>query len=168
MIGQIDPRQVEKFLETPRIASERGMEFGTYVGQERAKTKWAGEGNIILPSGEFVKGEEFRLLPGDEQKLLRKLGVEKFNRFRDENVKLETGEWYPSSNFEALKDFEKGILQTEGVKGFGRFKLTDEYLVMDAVVDGYVTYEEIKQVTGLSEVRIKKAVETLQGRGLLE
>jgi len=247
----VDPRQVEKFLASPGIAEDVGPEvaqqWGEHASKERFKTDWTSKGNTILPSGDFVKGEEYRGLPTDERKMLMRMGVGKFNTFKEENVKLETGEWYlrsefgeldevekgkafnegtsgleafragntkldtgdwiskehygalpeshkgllnnlgiggynefiasniqlsseewyPTSKWDKLKDWEKGTLQDMGSYEFNKFRQSSESKVYEAVVDGYKTYSELEQVTGLTRSQIDSSIEGLKKKGLL-
>lgn len=143
---RIDPRQVETFLASPAVVGDIGpataKKWGGYVSRERSRTKWIAGGNIVLPSGEFIRREEFGKLSTDEQEMLKRLGVEGFNRFREENIKLEDGSWLS--------------------------KATDEYKVYDAIVDGYSTYEEMMQVTGLTRSQVGSAIEVLKRKGIIK
>ena len=143
---RIDPRQVETFLSSPTVVEDIGpstaQKWGGYVSREREKTKWVAEGNVVLPSGELIRREEFGKLPADEQRLLRELGVEGFNKFREENIKLEDSSWLS--------------------------KATDEYKVLGAIMDGYSSYEEMTQVTGLTRSQIGSAIEALRGKGMIK
>lgn len=146
MKASIDRRQLETFLASPGVVGDVGpavaREWGEQVGRKKAETKWLREGNIILPSGEFVSKEEFGRLPSDEQGMLRRLGVGGFNRFKEENIKLEDGSWLA--------------------------RKSSEFKVLDAVIDGYRTYEEIGQVTGLVRSEVDSAIARLRKRGLIK
>ena len=138
-IGRVDPRQLESIMMAPGVASRTHpaemQRWGQHIGRERSKTAWTQEGNIILPTGEFIDRATWHKLPEDERSLLHKLGVDRFNEFVASNLKIE-GQWYG--------------------------KATPEHKILDAVRDGYTTMEEIAQVTGLTNAQIEKAVTHLQ------
>jgi len=145
VVKGIDPRQLETFLTSTAvredISPEAAQSWGGYIGKERGKTEWVAKGNVVLPNEEFVKGEEYNALPPDEQEMLSRLGIEGFNEFRGENIKLEDGSWLS--------------------------KATDEYKVLDAIIEGHNTYEDMTQVTGLTRDQIDIAIENLKKKGLV-
>lgn len=145
-MSTVDRRQLETFLSSPKVVGDVGFttasSWDKQVSKEKAKTKWVREGNTILPSGEFIKEEEFSRLPSDEKEMLARLGVPGFNAFKQENIKVGKNSWLS--------------------------KETNEYKVLDAVKEGYVTHEEIRQVTGLSEQVLSRAIAKLRELGLVK
>ena len=145
-LQNIDPRQVEFFLQQPgivrRLGSGDASRMSTYVEGERAKTGQVRAGNVYLSvSKEFVKREDWEKLTPRERKLLQELGVEKFNT-RMENTVQIGGTWYGSK--------------------------TAVFRVLGAIKDGYTTHEELEQVTGLTRAEIDKGVKALVEGGYLK
>lgn len=146
-VRNIDPRQLESFLRSEKIIKETSSaELGrwqTHIGRERGKARWIKEGNIILSSGEFIKGEDWLNLSDEQKNLLSKLGVEKYNTFLSTHIRVNDN-WYGPGD--------------------------PLYEVYDAIRDGYRTYDGIRIATGkpnLSNYLIDLWIDDLVSNGYL-
>ena len=145
-LQNVDPRQLEFFLSKPGIARRIGVEgterMRTHVEGERFKTGWVKAGNIYLKgTREMIKKEDWERLDQVERNLLEKIGTERFNEMISSTVRVGN-KWYGSG--------------------------TDVYKVYSALKDGYTTYEEVEQITGLSRNRIDKLIKELVKGGYLQ
>jgi len=78
--------------------------------------------HIEMDTGEFIRREDFRSLPSEQQAQLKQVGVEAFNRLMEEQrqqfgsdyVQLQTGEYVAKDAYEALSPEHQQLLQQLG------------------------------------------------------
>ena len=123
---ELQKAEKEAKAEVETIAKEATTELEAQQRLAMAEVAKLQEDNVELDNGEWIDKETYNSLSPEDQAMINKLGVEKFNRYKQKefesnNVKLPDGNWISLETYNSSSR-RQAMINKLGVEKFNRYK----------------------------------------------
>lgn len=131
---ELKESEKEALTEIERMVNEALGEIDKASREAIAEYEEFKKDNVELDTGEWVDKEAFNELDKEDQKLIVKVGIDKFGKakkeeFEQENKQLSTGEWIDLEQYNSLPKQQQKVIYEQGVAGYDRY-IKDNFVIL--------------------------------------
>jgi len=149
---ELQKAEKEAKAEVETIAKEATTELEAQQRLAMAEVAKLQEDNVELDNGEWMDKETYNSLSTEDQAMINKLGVEKFNRYKQKefesnNVKLSDGSWVSLETYNSLPPEQQNILRTQGIAGYEKWQ---QEQIAASNADSWKALQDLITATGIS------------------
>lgn len=149
---ELQKAEKEARAEVETIAAESTTDIEAQKKLLMSEVAKLEEDNVELDNGEWIDKETYNSLSTEDKAMINKLGIEKFNRYKQKefesnNVKLSDGSWISLETYNSLPPEQQNILRTQGIAGYEKWQ---QEQIAASNADSWKALQDLITATGIS------------------